>query len=406
MLVARRVFLLILALLLLLLLFAVPSVSLAQDAAQPSPLADAARLLAAKIAAALPPGAMLSLEVRNQSSLGAADLTLARRALESALTSAGLRLVPSSVPLSPGVRGPGPSAIRVTLSDSLSSCLLVAEGPLGSSSLLGIVSARDCASLAERSTPSMILGTERMLERESPILDLMDLPDSSNQEQRIAVLGPGQIEILKRIGKDWRQEQVIPLPRLGRVWRDPRGSIDSFERGLAVHFHSEGCEVLQADPNRNRCYPVDSQLSPFSSSTLFGTERGPGGWYSAARLNTETQSLTVIAAINGTTEILTATGKGVVIAKDWGSDLAAIRSDCGSLWQLLTTRNGDWTVPDSIAAYEVRDLVPVAVSQPVSFSGPVTALGSVYDYRTAIAVTRNLRTGRYEAYRLTISCGK
>ena len=76
------------------------------------------------------------------------------------------------------------------------------------------------------------------------------------------------------------------------------------------------------------------------------------------------------------------------------------------MWQLLVTRPGDWTQPDAIQAFEIIERQVVAISQPVEFDGPVTALWPASDGKSVAAVVRNLKTGQYEAYRLTISCSQ
>jgi hypothetical protein len=92
----------------------------------------------------------------------------------------------------------------------------------------------------------------------------------------------------------------------------------------------------------------------------------------------------------------------------WGSDFAAVSNRCGTKARQLTlvTNPGDWTQPDAIRAFEFTNRQPTPASMPAEFPGPVTALWSRDDGKFALAVARNLKTGRYEAYRITISCGK
>jgi hypothetical protein len=93
----------------------------------------------------------------------------------------------------------------------------------------------------------------------------------------------------------------------------------------------------------------------------------------------------------------------------WGSEIASIQSGCGHGWQILVTGKGDWTTPDSVQALEVdgdqlREMTPA-----IDFPGPVVGLhlsGSSPQSKTdgAMAIVRNLFTGRYEVYVLTINC--
>ena len=89
----------------------------------------------------------------------------------------------------------------------------------------------------------------------------------------------------------------------------------------------------------------------------------------------------------------------------WGSDIAGVKSNCGSGWQVLAARSGDGP-NDAVRAYEFPDRDPVAVSQPVEFAGSITALWAESAGGSAVAVSHNSETGRYEAFRLTIACGQ
>jgi len=89
----------------------------------------------------------------------------------------------------------------------------------------------------------------------------------------------------------------------------------------------------------------------------------------------------------------------------WGSDLAAVKSACGSGWQILASSNRD-NPGDAVTAFEFPDREPVAASQTVDFSGRITALWTEPDENGAVAVVQNSESGTYEAYRLTITCGQ
>jgi hypothetical protein len=89
---------------------------------------------------------------------------------------------------------------------------------------------------------------------------------------------------------------------------------------------------------------------------------------------------------------------------EWGSDIAAIESGCGSGRQVLASKPTEASEPDAIQAHEVTGGRATAVGDPAQFPGPVTALWS--SGKQAVAVTRMPDTGRYAAYSLSISCGR
>ncbi len=78
---------------------------------------------------------------------------------------------------------------------------------------------------------------------------------------------------------------------------------------------------------------------------------------------------------------------------------AAIESPCGRY--ALVTRPTEPSEPDAIQAFDAAGKI---AGDPLEFAGPVTALRPGEAAVTAIA--KNLRTGNYAAYRITIACGQ
>jgi hypothetical protein len=134
-------------------------------------------------------------------------------------------------------------------------------------------------------------------------------------------------------------------------------------------------------------------------------------FYSAAALPNGQSTRWLIAAVDGQVHFLDGATDRVVMSLNWGSDIAAVRSGCGSGWQVLTTKPGEGS-SDAIRAFEISGGQPVAVSPELEFAGSVTALWSGIVEPTAsengvsgaIAVVRNAETGGYEAFSLTVSC--
>jgi hypothetical protein len=88
-------------------------------------------------------------------------------------------------------------------------------------------------------------------------------------------------------------------------------------------------------------------------------------------------------------------GKGTVIE---------MKSACSGANEFLATGARDYTHTDSLQVFQTESSGTVAISAELEFPGPITALHAVSD--TPRAVVRNLKTGNYEAYRLSISCGQ
>ena len=90
---------------------------------------------------------------------------------------------------------------------------------------------------------------------------------------------------------------------------------------------------------------------------------------------------------------------------DWGSDIAALKTGCGTGTQLLTTSSGDDTQTDALRAFEIPDRDLVRASAPLDFPGPITTLWT-HDASNAMAIAQNLQTGQYEAYSVSITCNQ
>jgi hypothetical protein len=80
-----------------------------------------------------------------------------------------------------------------------------------------------------------------------------------------------------------------------------------------------------------------------------------------------------------------------------------VESVCGARSQLFVTARGDDTASDSVRAYDVVDGTPRLAGE-VAFSGPVTELWPAGEPGVAFAISRDLKSGRYAAFRLAITC--
>jgi hypothetical protein len=85
-------------------------------------------------------------------------------------------------------------------------------------------------------------------------------------------------------------------------------------------------------------------------------------------------------------------------------DYAVLAPVCHDSPLTLATGQGDWTEPDSIQAYVGKD-PGNSTSSKIQFLGPVLELWRNADGKSARAVSRNLKTGTYEASIVSVSCG-
>jgi hypothetical protein len=91
----------------------------------------------------------------------------------------------------------------------------------------------------------------------------------------------------------------------------------------------------------------------------------------------------------------------------WGSNMASVHSSCGSGWQALVSSPGDSVRPDSIQAVEIMGREALPVSAPVELAGPVQAMWtSGRNSETVNAVLQSPAAGKYEAFTLSLNCGR
>jgi hypothetical protein len=267
--------------------------------------------------------------------------------------------------------------------------------------------------------------------QEQPILDVAVLEENS-APTHIAVLDPDNVSLYRMQGGTWQLEQALAIAH-GRPWpRDLRGRlIPAKDHLLDVYMPGVMCASSGAPMNLN-CRDSDdpwplapaSTMAPLAaagiaqSKAFFAPGRNfftgvvtPGigkfttvsKFYSAAALPREKYTLWLFAGVDGQLHLVD--GISDQSARlPWGSNLAVVRTACGAGWQVLATSPKGET-GDTIRAYELPDREPAAVSVPMEFSGPVTALWSEGRGDIAVAVARS-EAGGYEAFRMAISCGQ
>lgn len=268
-----------------------------------------------------------------------------------------------------------------------------------------------------------------LLAQEEPILDLAMVKLAEDAPPRLLVLEPAQIVLYRAWGENWQVEETFPVAvrlRPPAAAGDPRGRLDIWPEGFTAYLPGVECGGTLGEPITMNCRETPEQggtwtlrVAPqrmLNAHMPAGRNfflRPPGNasqlpegvppFYSAAILGDD-DSVWILAGTDGRTHLYDLDNGSVETFTGWGSEVAAVQSGCGSGGQILATQPGDWTEPDLIRAFEISNGRPVAVSPPVEFPGPVTALWTAADARTALAVARNLQTGRYEAYSLSISC--
>lgn len=363
--------------------------------------------LAKQIAASAGPGPVKLLIV-NRSSIPTDEIPGIRRILEQDLRAAGVTPVSSS---------DVPTSIRVTLSQNARQGLWVAEIQEGNDSRVVMSYADIAAAISPSLGSHLVLNKALLFVQATPVLDVGFV--SLGGDRRMLVLDPEKLTSYRLQNGSWGKDQVFAIAHTQPFPRDIRGRIlpasgnlfDVYLPGVLCNGTEAQGQIALACGDSDDPWPAaDSQKAfynrtrNFFSGVLvpgFGTDIGP--FYSAAELVRPRGTIMVFSRVSGETVYTDGTTlRSVTGARDWGSDLAGIRSGCGGGGQLLVDEAGEM-LTESIRAYEIPEREAVPVSAALSFNGQVTAMWPEED-SAATVIIHNQQSSQYEAYRVSVSC--
>ena len=385
----------------------------------------AAKFLADKICSAVGDHASIFLEVKNISTLSAADVAIARSSFEGELLKRGARLTPAQ---------PADAEVRITLSENLQDFLWVAEIRHGEARDTAMISVpRAKLGAHPEAPPELTIQKEFILQQQAPILDIAVISIESMggvSRERVLRLDPSQVAIddvygTNQEGKTQSQEAAVPFAHSEPWPRDLRGLLQpnggqfkAFLPGIECIVGVQPALTLSCQPSANPWPLSMSQDSPAMAPFAPRRNYFEGLTFPSAQGNKMTTpfysrayqpggaAAGIFAELNGETRIVHGDQGSSTTIPGLGSDILMLQSDCGSGWQLLVTKPGDWTVSDSVQAYQVTNSQPIPVGRAVDFEGPVTALWPSVSDKMAYAIVHNLKSGLYEAYRLSIACSR
>lgn len=377
-------------------------------------LSDAARQLGHKIGSVTGPGA-IALEVTNKSSLDDKSVREIRNALEAQLRVEGVRTAKADQAM---------GSVQVTLSESVREYVWAAEITIGSDEkkLVLVSLPRPQSGGASATAMPLTLRKTFLLAQEQPILDaaLVDMSGGA----RLLVLDENSVTVYHQQSGRWDQEAGLAIAHPRAFPRDPRGRLLLRRDHLFdVYLPGTLCRSSATAPLTLVCNesddpwpltPDDNSVRAFFAPTrnFFTGALSPGigkiaavpSFFSAAPLPRSSYTLWVLAAVDGPVHLIDGFTDQPLRGLRWGSDLAAVRSNCGSGTQILVSDGGD-PENDSLRAFEIPDREPVVVSSAIDFEGQVVALWPETNGANAMAIVKREDTGWYEANRISIACG-
>jgi hypothetical protein len=317
---------------------------------------EGVKTLAEKIVAGVKPSRTISLEIKNISSLGAADVEAIRKALETELQAEGLRIVP------------GEADVEVTFSENSDGYIWAAETlrdskQKDSSRVAIIYVSRGTVVWTGGTTESLVLSKRLVWQQSTEFLDFLIVERPTTvMSSFLMILEPDRLVYYRSTTPQWQQWQAIPFPRVGHGNRAFQGRIDTgFQR---VWGPGGECSGDLGDPTTVKCSP----------------------------------KITILA------------GAHVVVKipgyETYQSELLSER--CGDKSVALVSGNGDWTQPDSLQGYLFTDVVNPNADRsggPIEFDGPIMSM-QADDRESVRVIVRNLKTGNYEGYVVTATCNR
>jgi hypothetical protein len=318
-------------------------------------LEESARELARKIAGNLPAQEKVLLEIRITSSLSPTQVAQIEKALEGEL---------QNYVVLAATEGEASARVAVTLSENFKDLVWAAEVRQGDAPRVVLLTAPGPSKNQPGSGARQVeLHAEKFWEGPERTLDAVVYSDD-NASNWLALLWTDSL-VIQKVGSDIISRVEIPSDQ--PVSRDPGGLLVHLGNTFAVGLDEQMCKMELATRTLAECH----------STT------GP-------------------ARAGDPLELISSTE---VALPPWkGGQIAQIRNECTGTDLLLLTGLGDDTKPDLIEAFQKSSSGAVAGSNEVDLPGPVVALHFLSEFPRAIV--RNLKTGNYEAYRLSITCGQ
>lgn len=343
------------------LILVVPRFSRAQLAAQaparlPAAWNDAVTTLAGKIVNMAGRAKTISLSVKNISSLSTMDAPRIHDSLAAELRHRQFSIAEAQ---SAQVQ------VTVTLSEGVEGYIWVAQARNESGEQTAMISVSKPNVVPQNAHQErLVLEKKLVWQQPGKFLDfaVASTPDGSAQD--LVILEPDRFTYYRSPAADrwqlWQSVRIAHSPVWGLELRDMRGSIDS-QSGAAFLSLITCAQTL--DPEKARCAPEMQEL-------VFPWRR-------------------------------------VKIPGHEDSETLSLSDACGEKSVVLSSGSGDRTQPDSIQGYLAGNLAAdiFASGAAVPLDGPVISFARDQKGSGARAIVRNLKTGNYEGYLITATCG-
>ncbi len=311
--------------------------------------------LADKIAGSVSPAHPVALTLKNSSSLEAGDADSVRAALEAQLAQHHIRVTRAST---------AETQIEVTLSESAGNDVWVAALHTkddNTESGVAVVSVPKSSGGALASAgAALTLQKSLVWQQPTKFLDFRESTAAPGSTiDTLEVLEPARVAFYTQSAGKWSLDREAPLQHRLPWPRDVRGNLADAATGIFATVSGVTC-TSGANATSIQCAGAPLTGDTAKSSVIPGRETG---------------------------------------------EAVALKLPCGDAQTAVASGNGDWTQPDTLRGYLLRKKSATASGAALEFDGPVLSLAPGEDGE-ARAIVLNLKTGNYEAYSVTATCGE
>jgi hypothetical protein len=305
---------------------------------------------------------------------------------------------------------------RITISENASQYLLAEEVRKGDDRQVWFAA-------WNRAAPGTVLASRAALDKKLVWEQDEQILDAAFPADQMLLLTPSSLVWFGRRDGQWTRSMSVALPA-PKTWpRDLRGRLRIVGSNFEAYLPGMACGGAWQPPVSLECHASgdpwvlesgsrDMLLANFAAgrnhfdgrvATQTGLRKSVDPFYSAASVEERGKTLWLLAMVDGRTRFYDESFGPAGEINGWGSDIAGTDARCGGSSQVLASRPGG-SEPDAVQAFAIVNRAPVPLGAPAEFPGPVTALW-VSGHASVLAVSRDLSTGKYAAYLLTVVCG-
>lgn len=317
-------------------------------------------------------------------------------------------------------RAAGVADVTVSCSQNLRERVCAADIRKGEPSQFVTASRRHDAGLGAAQPGPLALDVRTVFTQNTPILDI------ALAGNRLVVLEPSAVASYQRRQNGWELERSRPIVSSRVPARDGRGRlhldgpmVEALLPGVICRANIETLNVSCADEQQP--WPIGVENSGMAAGRNYFTTPEGLGFFSSTPLDTDSGARWLLTSQDGRLLFLDAARHTIESLVGMGDDVAGVSvsgAGCPAGTYVIASMRASsqgvagaagGTVVDDVEALALFQVVGhrlIAAAPPVVLPGRLSALWAAPGSGTATAVSRDITTGRYEAFHVAITCGR